>query len=48
MIAETHRSIIFKAQQNWTVNSIDGKIEGAIKIFAYLEDTWSFRGPKGP
>ena len=48
MIAETHRSIIFKVQRNWIVNSIDRKIEGAIRIFAYVGDTWSFRGPRGP
>ena len=38
MIAETHRSIIFKAQQNWTINSIDRKIEAIIK------DVCIFRG----
>ena len=38
MIAETHRSIIFKSQQNWTINSIDRKIEAKIK------DICIFRG----
>ena len=31
MIAETQRSIIFKSQRNWTINSIDRKIEDTIK-----------------
>ena len=40
MIAETHRSIIFKAQQNWTLNSIGRKIEATIK------DIYIFQGHK--
>ena len=38
MIAETHRSIIFKAEPNWTINSIDRKIKATIK------DICIFRG----
>ena len=38
MIAETQRSVIFKSQQNWTINSIDRKIEAIIK------DICIFRG----
>ena len=38
MIAETQRSIIFKSQRNWTINSIDRKIEATIK------DICIFRG----
>ena len=38
MIAKTQRSIIFKAQRNWTINSINRKIEAKIK------DICIFRG----
>ena len=38
MITETHRSIIFKAQRNWTIHSIYGKIKATIK------DICIFRG----
>ena len=38
MIAETQRSIIFKSQRNWTIDSIDRKIEATIK------DICIFRG----
>jgi hypothetical protein len=38
MIAETHWSIIFIAQRNWTINRINRKIEAKIK------DICIFRG----
>ena len=38
MIAETYTSIIFKALRNWTINSIEKKIE------ATMEDNCIFRG----
>ena len=38
MVAKTQRSVIFKAQRNWTINSIDRKIEATIK------DICIFRG----
>ena len=38
MIEKTQRSVIFKAQRNWTINSIDRKIEATIK------DICIFRG----
>ena len=40
MVAKTQRSVIFKAQRNWTINSIDRKIEATIK------DICIFRGHK--
>ena len=38
MIPKTQRSILFEAQRNWTINSIDRKIEATIK------DICIFRG----
>ena len=42
MLAETHRSMIFKAQQKSTKNNIDKRIEATIKDICIFEDIWSF------
>ena len=45
MIAETQRIIIFKAQRNWTINSIDRKIEATFKDICIFREHMVVVGP---
>ena len=47
MIAETQRIIIFKAQRNWTINSIDKKIEATIKVICIFRGHMVVLGAPG-